>query len=349
MRDIYFKALTISGELVDKSIENFLAQGVFGGAKKVIYEPMLHRKIGKQKLRATLVYIVYKLFSGESFEKEVPEEIVNFMTAVELSIYSEYQANWIFDNKGLVRQDPIIRKKAAVATKSFLEDAVRFANFGKVGAGNIILNTSQNVTLSFVYELEMDMTDKSNFDCTWEEYEQKYLKEYAVYGIGETFAHALDLVMTQFPEHADSEKVTELRKIILEYGAYHEMLNDLGDFSLEIQTTDKAKIDQFSDIRNGAITPIIWLMFKNANKEQQDFLYSCFRKEELSDEEKDKLISILLDTGTYDFISKKIKSKSRELQKGFKGLKFEENDGQKLFEMFLSVLESNKIFNSFNL
>lgn len=347
MRTIYFNILNISGDIVDKKIETFLSQDVFGKAKKIIYEPMLHRKIGKQKLRAALVLILYKLFSGKDIDEETPEAIKNFMTAVELSIYSEYQANWIFDNKGLVRKDPLIRKKAAVASKSFLEDAVRFANLGKEGASDIILNTSQNVTLSFVYELEMDMTNRSNFDISWEEYEKKYLKEYAVYGIGETFAHALDLVTEYLPKFKKQKKVADLRSLILEYGAYHEMLNDLGDFSLEVQTTDKAPIDQFSDIRNGAITPIIWLMFKNSNDIQRDFLYSCYGKESLSNEEKNILISILKETNTLDFISKKIKSKSRDLQKRFKRLNFNKNDGQKLFQMFLSVLESNKIFNSF--
>lgn len=347
MRQDYFTTLQISGDIVDRKINFFLSQDIFGNAKKVIYEPMLQRKTGKQKLRAGLLFILYKLFSGEKYKTQVPTSIENFMTAVELSIYSEYQANWLFDNKGLVRQDAIVRKKAAVASKSFLEDAVRLANFGKQGAGDIILNTSQNVTLSFVYELKMEMSDVSNFDISWETYEQKYLKEYAVYGIGETFAQALDLVMTHFPKHDEILKIKNLRKIILEYGAYHEMLNDLGDFSLEIQTTDKAPIDQFSDIRNGAITPIIWLMFNKSNPDQKLFLYSCFGKESLSDKEKDTLVSILKKTKTLSFISKKIKSKSRELQKKFKQLDFPKNDGYTLFQMFLSVLESNKIFKSF--
>ncbi len=340
-RSQYYNTLTRVGKIVDKTIDKYLSKDKFGEYKRIIYEPLLKKKQGKQKLRAALTYLSYCTLTGIKPSSKINEDLAKLATSTEFEIWSEYMANWIFDNKAQV-SDPLIRKKTAVATKSFLEDAIRIA--GEVGEKypKIILNTSSNVTKGFVQEFILNFSNDKLLNSSFRKYFKLYSFDYGNPGIGETFSQSIDLAAL----YANKEKTpeaNELRNIFLEYGIYQEVLNDLGDFATRKMTTDKVASDQFSDIRNGALTPIIWCMYNKTNNKNKKFMKDCVGKIKLTEKEKFKLIKILFKTGTYDFISKKIKRTGRKLKKRIKNLEFN-NEGSSQLQQLVSILESNKIY-----
>jgi len=345
-RENYYQTLTRASRIADEAFYNFLKEDEFGEYKKIIYKQLLEKKKGKQRLRATLTYLSYCAYTGHNPSGDIENNLAKLMISTELELWSEYMANWIFDNKGGVRENPLTRKKAAVATKSFLEDAIRIS--GQVGKeyAQKILDTSSNVTKSFTEELIMDLSNINLLEGPFDNYINLYKFEYAIPGIGKTFSLGSDLAALYSGKKNDV-KAKKLSDILLEYGIYQEILNDLGDFAIGDMTSDKISSDQFSDIRNGAMTPPIWIMYNKSDKKNKKFILSCVRKENLSIEEKHNLIKNLFENGTYELISKEIKKNGRKFKKQIKELKFR-NEASPLLQQSMTVLESNKIYHTLN-
>lgn len=342
-REDYYRTLTRVGQAVDRTLSRFLDEDTFGKAKRTMYGPFLSRKWGGQKLRATLTYLSYCAFTGRNPAEPIEDEnLLRLMTSTELELWAEYSANWIFDNKGQVRTNPLNRKKAAVSTKSFLEDAVRMA--GQVGKefSDLVLDTSGYVTESFSLELIMDMSNRALLDGPLRDYMDMYRRDYAIPGIGRTLSLGGDLAAL-YSGQGNSKRAEKLRAIFLEHGIELEVLNDLGDFCMSGTSTDKVASDQFSDIRNGAMTPPIWLMHFGANEDERRFIHGCVGKTELTREEELRLVRTLFESGSYDLISKGLKKAGRNLKKAISGIGFH-NDGSALLQQAITILESNKIY-----
>ncbi|MBR9701908.1 hypothetical protein GOV13_03220 [Candidatus Pacearchaeota archaeon] len=343
-RKSYYQTLTRVGEVVDETIEEFLEQDDFGKYKRIIYGPMLEKKRGKQKLRSTLTYLSYCAFTGESPQGEIDNDLAKLMVSTEFELWSEYMTNWIFDNKGNVRNDPLIRKKTAVAIKSFLEDAVRIS--GQVGKeyAKMVLDSSSNVTKAFVFEFERETTNKRVFEEDYEIFLREYKENYAIPGIGKTVSLGTDLAAL-YSNKENCSKSKALSDIFVEYGVHLDILNALGDFIIKEGnlTTDKIASDQFADIRNGIVTLPIWFMYKRSDKEGKKFLLNLVDKESLNKNEQSKLIKILFETGAYETVSKEIKKNGRKLKKQIKDLKFG-NSASSQLQQAMTVLESNKIY-----
>lgn len=344
-RNKYFNTLTRVGTVVDETIDKYLNEDEFGEYKRIMYEPMFEKKRGNQKLRSTLTYLSHCALANKNLNEPINEDLSKLMTSTEFQIWSEYMVNWIFDNKGQVN-DPLVRKKTAVATKSFLEDAIKISEQVGEDYPKVILNTSSNVTKSFAKEFILGLSNSELLNGPFEKYLKLYEIDYGIPGIGETFAQCVDLAAIH-AKKGNSLEAKKLREIFLKYGVIHEILNGLGDFAIGDMTTDKVSADQFSDIRNGVLTPVIWQMYNHSNKEDQRFMEDCVGEKELLEEERHRLVKMLFNTGTYDFISKKIKRTGRKLKRDVKNLNFH-NEGGSQLQQLISVLESNKIYCQLN-
>lgn len=343
-REEYFKTLTNVSAVVDRTIDNYLDNDEFGEYKRIIYEPFFEKKRGAQKVRATLSYLSYCALANINPSTNIDKNISKLIVIPELEIWAEYMANWIFDNKGNVKNNPLIRKKAAVATKSFLEDSIKIS----LQVGNkyvpLILDASGNVTKGFAKEFDLNMNNKELLEVSFETFKNFYSKNYGIPGIGKSYSLGIDIVSTYLKKQ-QSIKSRKLSDVFLEFGAWHETLNDLGDFSISGISTDKIDSDQFSDIRNGALTLPIWLMYNSSNESDKEFIRTCVGKNELTESSQAKLVNILFETKTYELVSKQLKRKGRQLRKELKEIGFQ-NKASKQLQQGISVLESNKIYHS---
>lgn len=343
-RDNYFKILTKASKVADKAFFEYLKKDPFGKDKLIIYEPLLSKKRGTQRLRATLTLLSYCALTEKNPFDKIDDDFAKLMISTELELWSEYMANWIFDSKGDVKNNPLVRKKVAVATKSFLEDAVRIS--GQVGKkySDAILDTSSNVTRGFIKEFILDMSNNALLDIPFENYIKIYEVDYAIPGIGKTFSLGSELAAL-YSKKEKTLKARELNNIFLRFGTIHEILNDFGDFATGDMTNDKVSSDQFSDIQNGAMTPPIWTIYNRSNNENKKIILNCVGKDSLTLKEKDKLIKILFESGTYKFILQYLKKEGKEIKKRIKKLNFD-NKSNSLLQQAMTVFESNKIYHT---
>lgn len=343
-REKYFKTLTRIGKYVDKTLLNFFKEDKCGREKRIMYEPFLKRKWGAQKLRANLFYLSYCTFTGRDPEEPITDKnLLYLMTSTELELWAEYTANWIFDNKGEVRENPTNRKKTAVSAKNFLADAVRMAF--KVGPEYIlpILDTCDSITKGWAEEFILDMsTNPKYLDVSFQEYMERYRKKLAIPEVGPSLALSVDLAGL-YSGKKNIDKSKKLSRIFLEFGADLEILNDLGDFCLNNVSTDKVSSDQFADLKNGLITPPIWLMYNGANEKDKEFIKNCVGKINFNKKDESQLVKTLFESGSYDLISKALKKSGRKYGKEIHKLDFN-NEGGRQLQQAVTIFESNKIY-----
>ncbi len=342
-REKYFYVLSQISKIADKILVDFWKKDKFGDAKKIIYEPFLRKKIGSQKQRTCQTYLSYCAFTGEKLSREnFNEEVIKLGLASELELWAEYCTNWIVDNKGRILTDPKIRKKIAIANKSFLEDALRISFEVGNNFHDLILDGSRFVTNSFTKEFVMDR--KETLDWKIETYLDLYRNEYAVNGIGKTYSLGPKLVARYLGIESNQE-VKQLEYILDMFGRDFEILNDLGDFCLSGVSTDKRSSDQFADIRNGTITPPIWLLYNFSEEIMKKRILRNIGNQSLNKNAEKELIILLFESGTFDIISKGLQKSGRIYKRLISKLNFH-NEGSKYLQISLSSLESNKIYHT---
>ncbi len=341
-RQAYFNTLTRVSKKVDDVLREFWKNDKYGEAKLIMYEPFLKKKWGAQKLRPILTWLSYCALTDTHPNEDIPKDIAKLAAATDLELYAEYTANWNFDNKGEVRTNPLNRQKAAVASKSFLEDAVRMVSQVDEKYVPIILDTSSEVTNSWAKELELNMSNPEWETMPLQRYMKAYIEDFCIPGIGKTLSPASDLTAL-YTDKTNTTQARQLHNALLNYGVELEILNDLGDFCMEEVSNDKRASDQFSDVKNGVLTPPIWLMYNTANEQQREIIRNCVRPDELTKQEEKELVNILFETGTYNTVSKGLKSAGRKLQKEIKRIGFE-NEAAKQLRLAASVFESSKIY-----
>lgn len=213
-RQEYFDVATKIGNVVDKTIDNFLDNDEFGKYKRIIYEPLLEKKRGKQKSRATMAWLSYCTLTNTDPHSEVSEDIAKLITVPELEIWSEYMVNWNFDEKGDVKRNPDIRKKAAVASKSFFEDAIKMSL--EVGSDYVfkILETSGNVTNAYTKELKVDVEKGELPMVDTEDFLKWRVEDYGRPGVGKTYTLGHDIV-SQYAKNQERKKPLSKIKTII--------------------------------------------------------------------------------------------------------------------------------------
>lgn len=343
-RENYYHTLTKVGKAVDNTLKEFWEKDQFGQGKLFMYEPFLKRKWGKQKLRPTLTYLSYCAFTGHNPDDFIDPNVMKLMVVAELELWAEYTANWIVDNKGEVRNEPLNRMKAVISAKSFLEDAIRIAS--QVGTTYIpkVLDASGYVSTSWMEELVTNLSNTELRNGSLKDYMKAYRINFSIPGVGKTISLGEDLVAL-YTNKIETPQAKKLNDIFIEFGIEGQTLNGLGDFiKLKLDfTTNKARDDQFADIRNGVMTPPIWLMYNGANEEEQKLILNCVGKEVLTEDEKSGLIKLLFETGSYDMISKGLKKGGRTIRRLIHELNFE-NEGAAQLETAVTILESNRIY-----
>ena len=345
MKDLkpkYHQLLSKVGKSIDEWVNNFYRKEIYPKfpEKRVIYEKMLKKKKGTQKLRGTLTYIIYCSFYGKLVETN---KIVPLCTAVELINWASYELNWLFDEKaGVINK--IERQKTALAMQGFFNDAlIILSKYGKEFIDKAV-EIYDRILRGFAAEMKLTIANKTilhNFHKFWELYKIRNCE-----AVGQFFGNIVELVSLFFKNSKIRDSKSLLKKIFEMAGEYTEILNDLADFVLPREKPlfhEKIIKDWAMDIRNGTITWPIWLMYNKSDEKDRDFLESLYGKNELCLEEGKKLIKILFETGTYKEIKRRIRKRYRELKKELRKLQINKKI-RGLLQSSLIMLESNKFY-----
>jgi len=342
-RDEYFKISKNVGAKVDCCLEEYLKKNIAGKEKQILYDAVLKKKIGTQKLRANILYLSYCTFANKDPEDDnsFSKNIISLCTATELMIWSQYMVNWIYDSKANII-DNTIRKKTAVSANGLLSDAITLAM--NTGAEYVLpmLTINDYVIASFTPEINgMNIANKKLLENR-EEYFSIYNNNYAIPGVGKFFEGLVEMgaTMAKYENHT---KIELFAKIFCEFGRDHETLNALGDFVIDTDLThEKSPIDQYSDIKNNTLTPPIWHLYNNSSDTDKEILLTKAGMP-LNLEEKKYFLKQLFNTGTYNYLVKRLKHQGRAYKKQVSNLEFPKKASNAICQL-LSVYESNKIY-----
>ncbi|MGV8150369.1 MAG: hypothetical protein ACP5NV_01445 [Candidatus Woesearchaeota archaeon] len=342
-RKEYFNISKILGLKIDKCIDDYLNTNIVGEEKRKVYDVMLVKKNGKQKLRANILYLAYCAFTEKdpSKEESFDDKIVRLSASAELLIWSQYMVNWIYDSKANTK-DENVRKKTAICANAFLNDSIALLTKSDSNIIEPMLKINDYVIASFTPEfLGMNITNKEML-YNKQKYFDKYNNEYAIPGVGKFFEGLINIAAIT-SGYENKEKVVETGKIFNEFGRDHETLNALGDFILDQElTNEKNPSDQYSDIKNNTLTPPIWHMYNRSSEEDKNKILLKAGKP-LTIEDKKYFLKLLFETGTYDVLTKELKHASRVYKKKLSKIELYK-PASKIMNQLLSVYESNKIY-----
>ncbi|MFT4311455.1 MAG: isopentenyl-diphosphate Delta-isomerase [Candidatus Woesearchaeota archaeon] len=301
-------------------------------------------KKGKQKLRPTLTWLAYCALTGFDPHKKMPKDIAKLAAATDLELYAEYLANWNVDNKGAVRTNPMNRKKAAIAAKSFLEDAVRLVS--EVGPEFVkpIIDGSREVTKGWVCELTQTTTENVDKFQTIEEYLKTYSLGMALTGVGKTLSLGVRLVSI----YIGLEKTVQAKHLTDLYdrwGIEIEIINALGDFLPELVSTDKASDDSFADIKNHAMTPPIYLMLKACDEKTKNKIIGYGEDTIFTKSQKKELVKLLFTSGSYLTTSKALKRSGREIKKTLRKIPYLHEPALSILKVASTIFITSTIYN----
>lgn len=336
---LYFELLTNLGKKKDEIFLKYLNKDPIKKYKESIYQPILKSRVGKQKARSLVAFLSYCSLNNKDPREEIDDNISKLISIPEMIIEVLYLTNWIKDNKNEAQNEEK-RSKMAISLPSLTADTMMLASeFGteyiKKSAKAIF-----DVTKAFEMEDEFNLENKVLMDMKFKDYLKFYLEEYGVPGVGRTYSVGIDLVAMYTNKVEESQKLKEI--FLQRYGPWLEVLNDLGDFAIDINTSYKVPKDQFSDIKNKTVKPPLWLMYKNSNKKEKEFIETCMGKKNLNFEEKQKLVLLLFNTNTYSQLKKMMNEQSKII---FNQIKYLNNDfSTQVLKHSAEILNRSKIY-----
>lgn len=336
----YYEKLSGIGKIVDNTAINFLEKKVYPNfpEKEMLYSKMLGRKKDTQKLRAMAAYLAFVSFSDLDVIKD--NNVRKIIAAVELENYSNYELNWLFDEKAgtnSVKESKI----AGLATHGFINDALKLVwDMPKIAGIFLEINdrTHRGWTPE-IYDLRFNNKELLlDFNLFWNAYKKRNIEAGGqFYGNYVSLAHV-------FNKEKSSKTHDELKKIYTEFGESIQIINDLSDFICTGKpiANEKDVADQFSDLRKGLITWPIWLMYNYGGKDEREFLYSIPEKG-ISNMEETNKVKKLFYNSAYEKINESLRRKRSELQHNVKSLGIEEKVSG-LINVMISMISSNKFF-----
>ena len=340
LKPYYYKTLTLIGKNVDKCVKNLYKKEIYVKfpEKKELYKKMLDRKYGTQKLRAMASYLAFCAFKGKEVNNKT---ITHLITAVELENYSNYELNWLFDQKADVKS-PLEIKKAGLATHGFFHDALYLVSKIHPIYTKVFLEINDRVHRGWTPELfDLNFENKkilNDFEYFWEKYKIRNVEAGGQFwGNYVTLAHI-------YYKYKQPKLHTKLKKIFEEFGEYVQILNDLGDFALPgtIILHEKKVSDQLSDLRHGLVTWPIWLIYNRSSKKDKDFLVSLSKKKIITKNDYIKALKLLYKTKTFDDIYKALRKRSHYLQQSIEMLDIQPKI-KGLLKVLVVLLYCNKL------
>jgi len=347
-KPIYYKTLSEIGKIVDVETD-VLHKEIFlrYPEKKIIYEEMLKRKKGTQKLRAMAAFLAFCAFN-EKIKK--PNKIISkLLTAVEMENYSNYELNWMFDEKGSIKKDTsylIELKKAGLATHGFIQDALYMVSKINPIYVDIFLEINDRTHRGWTPELfDLNFKNKqllNDFEYFWKSYKIRNVE-----AGGQFYDNYVKLAYTYSGKN-NKKLYVALKQIFEEFGEYVQILNDLGDFAPPgtIILHEKKESDQLSDLRHGLITWPVWLVYNRASGKDKDFLRSIPNKKNLTNKDYYKFMKLLYKTKTFDDIYSSLRTKAHYLQRALDGLDIDYKT-KCLLKSMITILDCNKLIYSF--
>jgi len=340
LKEEYHLILSQVGEAVDKFLIEYLEKKAYKEfpEKKILYEPMLKKKIGKEKLRAMIVYLSYSFFKNRLMP--IKGKIVRTMTAIELINWASYIANWIFDKKAGVTDHQKI-KETLIASHAMVEDALRIASSVNQDCLDIILDCKKWVWRSFIPEMfYLKMSNKKlmkEFRIFWESY-----RNMAYFGVGKMFGLCVKLGFV-LSKSKNKKTYKRLNKLLEDYGEYLETLNALQDFVIGEweRSNEKGIMDVFPDLKIGTPTLPIWIMYNYASKNEKKFLESFQNKTKFSKKEAEKVIKLFYESGAYSYCSKLLREKFKIYKKEIKKIRGNEKI-KDLFNIVFTIFVTNR-------
>jgi len=343
LKEEYYNLLTKVGKTVDEVVLNFYENEIFREfpEKKQLYKKMLDRKIGTQKLRAMAAYLAFMAFNGEKILDD--EKVRRIIAAVELENWSNYELNWVFDGKSNTR-DILAIKEAGLATHGFMNDALRLV-WDMPEISRTFLEINDRVHRGWTPELyDLTLENKailSDFEKFWKAYEIRNIE-----AGGQFYGNYVTLAY-QYSGHKNDLLHKQLKKIYQDFGAYVQIVNDIGDFALKPKdsrpfVSEKVIADQFSDLRNGPVTWPTWLMYNRCSNEDRNFLHSVAINRELDSEGQARVSKLFYETGTYDTLCQALRTKKQRLEQKIHCLDIEPRT-RGLIKSMIVMIPSNRI------
>ncbi|MGV8152417.1 MAG: isopentenyl-diphosphate Delta-isomerase [Candidatus Nanoarchaeia archaeon] len=346
LKSDYYSMLTKIGGVVDDCTKEFYQQEIFKRfpEKERLYEKMLERKRGAQKLRAMAGYLAFLAFNDEKMINK--EQVKRIITAIELENWSNYELNWIFDKKRSTKSRLEI-KEAGLASHGFFNDALRLV-WDMPQVAKTLLDINDRVHRGWtpeMYSLTFNSNVMQDFEKFWQAYQIRNIE-----AGGQFYANYVKLACSYSGK--DNAKLhKQLGKIYQEFGEYIQIINDMGDFAFKPVTSDKFVnekngVDQFSDLRNGLVTWPIWLMYNRSNQEDRKFMESV-PYQELNIHDLKKLSNLFYSTKTYDTLYCIMNKKRLRLGRDIHALDIEPKT-RGLINCMVSMISSNRITHTLN-
>ena len=274
------------------------------------------------------------------------QDFTKLAAATELKMYAEYMANWNVDSKGEVKTNPENRKKAAIGSKSFLEDAIRLAMQVNHSYVKTILDSSSQVTKGFMHELTNTTTSKINtFDLN--QYLTTYSYDVALPLNGKTLSLGVELA-SQYAKVQNKTHSKQLLKLFDQWGVDLQIVNDLGDFLPKMVSTNKSSCDRFSDIKNNTLTPPLYLILTGCDEKIKEEILSFNENTIFTNEQEEHIMNTLFNSGSYKTTSKALKRSGREIKKILEQIQGLHEPALSYLKLSASMFETSTIYHRLN-
>lgn len=262
------------------------------------------KREGKDIMRPTISFLVYKLFNGQSDVNET----VNLLAISELNNYYCYLDNWILDDKNNIGDDKDKVRKITIASailreltqrvieESTLPDAVKVQVSLKLSRATIESYRGQEL------DLETTVSDVDSFESK-DQYIQKYLyKSELQSGFLYGFSSELGCLMA----NCDDEEKRLIEEIFRLLGTAMHVSNDLGDFAISLGEDGSFKVyqDQMADIVNGRLTLPSYLVITEGSENEKETILSIVGDKNASEEKKVLIAKSVKSSGAYDQVRK---------------------------------------------
>lgn len=321
-------------EVMNATVNNFFSEldaPIIKFIKK-LYDGRINRANQGGRLRDIMALLSLKYCGIKKLNKDHHKIIA----AGELYNIASYYQNWHLDDKKEVITETD-KKMCHIASHMFRElaekliletnfkDSIKLKLLFELSETNKAIQIGQSFELNFLNNINLNELTEKNIT--------EFYKKRAYLFSGKFFSYTFSI----------GPIITEQNKIIVKtfndigslFGTSAQMINDVGDFCLNMDITknpEKDYQDQFADLEKGTITLVIWSLAKNI-----DIKKYIGRK--ISNKEKEKLLKIMIEKRCFDSTRKITNDYRNKILKLINELKKTEitNDFKMIIKTFLNA------------
>jgi len=309
-----------------------------------LYKKFLKRRVGKEHLFPTLVYIASKLFEVETDAKY--SNLMPLMTMAEMTMWWSYGIDWIIDQENM--EFPKEVPEVLIASQYLLSEFTYF----DLQLSGAILN-SYSILLRGV--MESFWVDGIDLRITKYQQLQDSQRFWKLYNIRNTKSIAgllspfcFELVSQYFRCNVQKETLSRIVKMMTRFGACVQIINDVSDLMMPnpiITSTEKRPVkDYFVDIRDDRLTYPIWLLLNNSKRDNRQLFLKIIKSAKNKKYNKgfeEKVFNYIKEKGIMEEIISFLKKEEKHMRKEIKKLNIK-NHGTDLLKILSAMITHNK-------